>query len=120
MNGPEADQTGNKISIRLRRNDFEACREIIDQHERQYRKGPEVPTFIAELSIDLRTINVLEKYGYMQISDLDDVDIDAMNLPNIGPVAKAGLKNTLRKARKRIVEAQDKKDRMELENVGSS
>ena len=114
MNGPDADRAGGEISVHLRKNLFSICRDILDQLEAKQREGIGVPVYLAETGMDLRVITILEKAGYVQISDMDGVDVDMLDLRNLGPVIKESIKNCLRKANKRILEAQDKKDRMEV------
>ncbi len=114
MNGQDADRIGREISLHFRRNNYEACRDLVNAAERRHNEGPGVPEYLTEIGLGLRTTSELEKGGYILITDLDGVDIDGLELPNIGPVTKQAIKVKLVRARRKIIEAQDKKDRMGL------
>ena len=93
MTGIEAEQLGRRIAIHLRRNDFEGCRNIINNKERQRKElaesPAEQPTALAEIGLDLRWVNMLEEMGCVYIRDLEGLDLRPFlyTIPNIGDKA---------------------------------
>ena len=81
MTGPEADQLGARLALHLRKNEFVVCHHILDSKEEQCKVAePYHAPAIAELDLDLRYINMLEKAGFIYAADLDHIDIHKLRL----------------------------------------
>ena len=93
MTGIEAERLGRRLAIHLRRNEFECCRDIINNKERQREilaeTPTEQPTALAEIGIDLRWVNMLEEMGCVYIKDLEGLDLKPFlyTIPSIGDKA---------------------------------
>jgi len=86
-----------KLEIHLERNQFEACRLLLDQAEKEESGSSSLPPLtIAELDLDLRFVNMLESEGgYIYLSEIEHVDIDALDWPNLGAFGKNKIKRAI-------------------------
>lgn len=78
MTGPEAEVLCRRLGIHLRKNNFEACRDILDQEEKDMAldvRGLNRPEALAELDLDLRTVNLLERAGYLYLEDMRGISV---------------------------------------------
>jgi len=104
MTGEQADAVAGQLGLHLRKNNFEACRNILSNlEEEQLADVGRVPTAIAELSIELRYVNALEKAGYIHIDDLEGVSLHKLRsrglLPQIGVGTIDEINRVLQRAR---------------------
>lgn len=76
MTGPEADRLGARLALHLRKNEFQVCHHILDSKEVEMKAAShDRVTAIAELNLNLRYVNMLERAGFIYVTDLDHVDI---------------------------------------------
>ena len=104
MIGRDADMVAARLSIHLRRNEFEACHNILDDLETAWKLDTKGIVYIAELSIGVRLVNFLEKVGYIKVSDLDDVNWESLRkeVPWLGPAGVAEVRFAVEAARVQI------------------
>ena len=102
MTGRDAEVAAARLSLHLRKNQFEACHNILYGLEAEITSR--CPVNIAELNLNLRWVNALEKLEYIKISDLDDVNWESlrMSIVCLGPAGTAEIKLAVEDARKRI------------------
>lgn len=96
MTGPEADRLGARLALHLRKGDFEVCRHILESAE-EATESQDGPTAIAELNLDLRYVNLLEKEGFIYVSDLDGVDIMNLLIGWLGEKGRYAILRALQK-----------------------
>lgn len=124
MTGKQADIVAGQLGLHLRRNNFEACRDILNNlEEEQLANRSRIPTAIAELSIELRYVNALEKAGYIYIDDLEGVSLHNLRsrglLPQIGAGTVSEITKVLRRARKQQQQAEQTQAELHhLESLG--
>lgn len=102
MTGSEADEIGRRLSIHLRKNNFEACHGVLDSIEKERAKKYSSRSTLAETGLSLRWVNFLEASGYLyvdQLSGLSSRDIDKLcsRIRNLGPIAATAIKVALGK-----------------------
>ncbi|KKN70635.1 hypothetical protein LCGC14_0429080 [marine sediment metagenome] len=80
MTGFDAESTGRRLAIHLRKNNFAICHIILDTIEQELiaRKKVAPREAIAELPLPLRLVNKLEDLGFLYIKDLADVNFEEM------------------------------------------
>lgn len=101
MNSDRADKIGRQLSIYLRKNQFDACHELLDDLKRTekclYHSEIE---WLSETSLDLRTLNLLEKAGFNAIEDLrETTQKDLLEIPMMGRITVVTIRLALKKAR---------------------
>ncbi len=102
MNSRDAKLLARRLSIHLCHNEFGLCHEILNSAEEEWEKTrgkDNTPTAIAELNIELRLVELLDREGYIYISDLDGIDIGNLRLPQLGPVLRQSLIKALQELR---------------------
>ena len=99
MKEQEVQAVTRRIGVQLRSNRFGLCHLIIDELEKAWRQRHDPPTAIAELDIPQRLVELLDREGYVYVSDLEDVDVDRWNLVGLGVTYKKELKAALGDAR---------------------
>lgn len=102
MIGSEADEIGRRLSIHLRKNNFEACHDVLDTVKKEKATKYNGRVALAETELSLRWVNFLEKSGYLyvdQLQGLSDKDIDKLcrKMRNMGPKAAMAIKIVLGK-----------------------
>ncbi len=108
MTGIEADQLGRRLSIHLRKNNFEACRDVLDEVEKERAKKRARPLAflgcsqrsrlaLAETRLDMRWVNLLEEQNIMYVDQLRGKNIDKLchRIRNMGPRAVTAIKIAL-------------------------
>lgn len=106
MTPKDASILSRRLELHLRRNEFEACHNILNEIEAEIESTP--PEGIAELPLDLRWVNALETLNYIKISDLDmfqtDSDWDSLreSIAYIGPAGVAEVRTAIEAAREQI------------------
>lgn len=100
MTGAQADDVGRRMSLHLRRNNFEACHGILSELEWDAEQDSVGPAAIAELPIELRLANALEGAGYIYVDELKTLDEAKLRaIPNVGPKQVANLIQVLENLR---------------------
>ena len=107
MKEREVQAVIRRIGVQLRNNRFMLCHEIIKELEEAWRNRHDPPTAIAELDIPERLINMLDREGYIYVSDLDDINVGSWNLVGLGVTYKKDLKAAL-------LDARDQKEKADL------
>ena len=94
---PNAERIGTRIAIHLTKGNFGACHKLLDHYEKECDSGPpEVIEYIAELPMDPRWINALDKVGYIYIHELtEEVLSNISEIDNAGPKAEAQIRAAL-------------------------
>lgn len=95
MKEREVQDVVRRIGIQLRNDRFVVCHEIIKELEEAWKNRHDPPTAIAELDVSRRLVELLEREGYIYISDLEDIDVDRWNLVGLGVTYKRELKIAL-------------------------
>ena len=119
MIDPEvAERRRRRVAIHLKRGNFEACHNIIDdaQAKNQQESDNGECTTLVDLPAGcsyhtwLRTVSQLEKAGYIYISDLNGVDIMALRLPQLGLRSLITIKQALEEHEEREKKKKEKAD----------
>lgn len=106
MTPKDAELVSRRLELHLRRNQFEVCREILAIAEKEIEST--CPVNIAELDMDLRWVNALDKLGYIKISDLDmfqvpsDWDSLRESVFCLGPAGIGDIRRAVEAAREQI------------------
>lgn len=113
--GEEYSEDARKLSLKvlfhLQQNNYEAAVVILQEAEcaylnRDYRAAKqedrEELECVANLPIDRRLTEMLDKKGYIYISDLEGVDIDKLEIKMLAAKGKAAIKQALADVRKKL------------------
>ncbi len=93
---PEAAATGTRIAIHLTKKNYAACHNIIDEFVEARAKAPEELEYIAQLSLSQRTLNILDKEGYLCIDELtEEALVHIREIPYVGPVVWEDIRRAL-------------------------
>ena len=94
---PKAAELGIRISIHVTKGNFVACHELLDNYEKHYATGPpEIIECIAELQLDSRCINALDRAGYIFIHELTEKVLEQIkDMPSVGPRAETAIRASL-------------------------
>lgn len=103
MTGIEAENIGRRLALHLRKNNFDACHDILNGTE-TVMKESKGSLAIAELPLELRTVNLLEKAGYLYVEDMRSVDFKRLveEVTNMGKLTAAVIEEVVTKALQRI------------------
>ena len=120
--GIESEILEKRIELHLRKNNFGACREIVDTVEKEYfdevqqdKSGGREITTLAELrGITLQVVNSLEERGYLYLQDLEGIDVENLykEIPQVGKRSTHNLSVIVKKAMEhnRLVKKQQLKE----------
>ena len=98
MTGQQAEELARRMELHLRYNNFEACRDILDEKEKALKERPSKRKALAETEISIRWVNALEKARYIYVDQLQGKDLKEVckEIPNMGPCAVKELGMALR------------------------
>ncbi len=103
----EVELALSRMLVHLQRNEFEACRDVLDGLEAESKTrgvDREALNCIASLDLDMREINMLEAGGFIYVTDMDGVDLYSLNLPNMGALERRRIRIAIEGARERLKE----------------
>ncbi len=97
----------SRMLVHLHKDEFDACHDILDGLEAE-SEVKEVDRHslncIASLDLDMKEINLLEAGGFIYVSDMDEVDLESLRLPNMGRIERRRISAVIEEARKRLRE----------------
>ncbi len=111
MEAEEARKIALQVLFQLQQDNYEACINIIQEAEAKALDKPgaqqesrEELECVSNLPIDGRWLGMLEREGYFYIRDLEGVDIDKLNISNLGAKGKQQIKQALQEVRQKLAE----------------
>lgn len=101
MTANDASILSRRLEIHLMKNNFEVCRNLLEEAEKKGKEGEGVIVNIAELDVSLRVINILEKAGYSLLQEIEDIDVETLhkNVWQLGKVESSLLATAIRRAK---------------------
>lgn len=102
MTGVEASTLSRQMELHLRRNEFDTCEELLVSARKNTMQRLRTcgKTAIAELHLDLRYVNRLEKEGYIYVEDLTGVDVTKLHIKHFGISGKLAVQSALERHRR--------------------
>lgn len=89
MTGQQAGELARRMELHLRYDNFDACRDILDEKEKMLAERPSKRKALAETDIALRWVAMLERAGYIYVDQLEGKDLKEVckKITNMGPCA---------------------------------